>query len=139
MFLMLVVAAHSCSKTSETPAANANTVPAIITSASWKVSSFTEVTEDKTSQLASYIFTFSPDGSLTAVAADKSTAGTWVWGGVSYYGVSGDPTLLTINLGTSSPFKLISRSWVIASKSNSSLELTSSEPAERKRVVFTRQ
>src|SRR5947209_1753571 len=91
-----VISMYSCSKNSVAPDPGTNndpnSVPALITVGSWKISSFTEANEDKTKQFADFTFIFTGDGKLTATANDKSTIGTWNWGGVRYYGVSGDPT-----------------------------------------------
>ena len=109
-----------------------------VTSGNWQISSFTQRTEDKTSDFDGLIFTFS-DSSTLVVSGSESMQGTWHYNAPSpgYYGSATGS--FTINLGTGSPFKRLSRTWNVVSQTASELKLDAAEATEDEHVTFTKK
>ena len=131
----------SCSKSNYSPSnvpANTDSFPALIISGTWKVTSMTEPGQNNTSKFSGYTFTFSNDGKIAAISNGKSSSGTWVWSGTSYYGVNNNKPIFSINLGNDDPTRRLSHNWVVEQKSATAFTLGSSEPAEDEHVTFTK-
>ena len=136
----------SCSKSYNAPP-NATTtadttVKTQITSGTWIISSFTQRTEDKTSQFAGVVFTFSSDGTL--IATDKNgnkINGSWAFSPstVGYYGGPPSKASITLNVGMSSPFDRLTKVWNVASNTATQLKIDNPEPVEDEHVQFTKQ
>jgi len=132
-FLMVMT---SCKKNDDliTPA----TVNNAVTSGTWQISSFTQRTEDKTSDFAGLDFTFA-DSSKLIVSGNENFSGTWSYTAPStgYYGSANGG--FSINLGTGSPFQRLSRSWNVASQTATVIKLDASEATEDEHVTFTKK
>lgn len=124
----------ACKKNDDTPA----TTNAAVTSGAWVVSSFTQRTEDKTSDFAGLEFVFSADAKLI-VSGSQNITGTWSYTAPSS-GYYGSPTgSFVINLGADAPFRRLTDSWNIASQTSTLLKLDNREAAEDEHVVFTKK
>jgi hypothetical protein len=134
MFMFL----YSCTKDSTTPASSTDNTAPVVSAGTWAVTSYNQRTEDKTSTFAGITFTFSTDGNLTATGANSAT-GTWAISPAStgYYG-SSTPTI-TINLGTSSPFNKLTRTWKIAEQTGTALRLDHPEATEDEHITFSKK
>lgn len=146
--LSLVVAASilaSCSKSSVTPNNTTATSPTstdlttALTSGNWIVSSFVQKTEDKTSKFSNIVFTFSANGTLIATDNGNTTNGTWNYTpAVTYYG-STSKAAIAINIGTSNPLVLLTKTWNLISGTSSTLKIDSPEIVEDEHVQFSKQ
>jgi hypothetical protein len=135
----------SCSKSYNAPP-NANnavdtTLKTQIISGTWIIKSYTQRTEDKTSQFASTVFTFSNNGTLTANKNGNVTNGTWSYtpSSVGYYGGPPSKASITLNLGATSPFDRLTKIWNVASNTDTLLKLDNPEPIEDEHLQFSRQ
>ena len=106
----------------------------------WKITSFTQKTEDKTSKFSDIGFTFNSDGSLTATSKNGSeTKGTWAFTpAITYYG-SSSKAAIAFNMGTGNPLNLLTKTWNFISSSYSLLKINSPELLEDEHVQFSRQ
>ena len=146
--LSLVVAASilaSCSKSYVAPNTTTSTSPTstdlttILTSGNWVVSSFTQKTEDKTSKFSNIFFTFSANGTLTATDNGNTTNGTWNYTpAVTYYG-STSKAAIAINIGTSNPLVLLTKTWNLISSTSSTIKIDSPEILEDEHVQFSKK
>ena len=146
--LSLIVAASiltSCSKSYVAPNTTAATSPTsadlttVLTSGSWVVSSFTQKTEDKTSKFSNMVFTFSANGVLTATDNGNTTSGTWNYTpAVTYYG-SSSKAAIAINIGTSNPLVLLTKTWNLISSTSSTIKIDSPEILEDEHVQFSKK
>jgi hypothetical protein len=112
----------------------------IITSGSWSVSSYTELTEDKFKMFSKITFTFTSDGKLLASDGKNTVSGTWSKAGSVYYGqpTGNSAKEVSISLGGNSPYDRLSKSWLISEISNTNIKFESSNPAENKFFVFSK-
>jgi hypothetical protein len=135
----------SCSKNYNAPASTNNpvdtTLKTQVVSGTWIIKSYTQRTEDKTSQFASVVFTFSSNGTLTANKNGNITNGTWSYipSSVGYYGGPPSKASITLNLGAASPFDKLTKIWNVASNTDTLLKLDNPEPVEDEHVQFSRQ
>jgi hypothetical protein len=135
----------SCSKSYNAPANTSNpvdtTLKTKIISGTWMVRSYTQRTEDKTSQFAGVVFTFSNNGTLTADKNGNITNGTWSYtpSAVGYYGGPPSKASMTLNLGASSPFDRLTKTWNVASNTDTLLKMDNPEPLEDEHLQFSKQ
>jgi len=134
-----------CGNSSDNPTAPTptDTVTPFIVAGNWVVSSLRQRTEDKTSQFSGYVLKFTAtsaeSGTVTATRNNAMVSGTWNHApAVTYYGSSSTESLV-LNLGSSSPFDRLSRTWNVVSGTNATVSLTSPEVAEDMHLVLTKQ
>ncbi|MDN3657968.1 hypothetical protein QWZ08_20115 [Ferruginibacter paludis] len=134
----------ACSKYSPTDTSTSTTVtPATLTTAltsgTWILSSFVQRTEDKTSKFADYVFVFAANGTVTATSKGVETQGTWSYTpAVTYYG-STSKSAIALNLGTSAPLDLLTKTWNFVSVNSTTLKVDSPELAEGEHVQFSKK
>jgi hypothetical protein len=106
----------------------------------WTVSSFMELTEDKSKNFAKITFTFTSDGKVTINDNGKSSSGTWSNGGTVYYGqpVGLKEREVSFGLGSSTPYDKLSKSWSISSIKSNSLTFDSANPSEERSFVLSK-
>jgi hypothetical protein len=116
---------------SSTELSSANLVKNI-TTGTWTVSSFTELTEDKSKNFAKITLSFTSDGKVTINDNGKSSSGTWSNGGTVYYGqpVGLKEREVSFSLGSSTPYDKLSKSWIISDIKSNSLSFNSANPSE---------
>jgi hypothetical protein len=144
-FAFVVTIAFSvigCSKSATSPTnnnSNTNTAT-LITSGAWKITAYTQKTEDKTANFDGIDFTFKSDGTLQASGANTAS-GSWAYAAAvsNYYSNSASSPTLTINLGNSSPFNRISKTWDVGDVTASTIKLSNHEVAEDEHVTFTKK
>src|SRR6476660_9787174 len=146
--LMLTSAAMlaACGYSSNSPTApvtQPSNVPSFITSGTWGVSSLLQRTEDKASQLSGFGFVFtatgSESGTVVATKGGTSVSGTWTHApAVTYYGSSSKESIV-LNLGTASPFAMLTKTWNVVSSTTTTLTLVSPEVLEDMHLVFSRE
>ena len=135
----------SCSKSYNAPPNTNNpvdtTLKTQIISGTWIIKSYTQRTEDKTSQFAGVVFTFSNNGTLTANKNGNITNGTWSYtpSAVGYYGGPPSKASMALNLGAASPFDRLTKIWNIANNTDTLLKMDNPEPAEDEHLEFSRQ
>jgi hypothetical protein len=135
----------SCSKSYNAPP-NANnsvdtTLKTQVISGTWIIKSYTQRTEDKTSQFAGVVFTFSSNGTLTANKNGDIINGTWSYtpSAVGYYGGPPSKASVTLNLGAVSPFDRLTKVWNVATNTDTLLTLDNPEPVEDEHLQFSKQ
>src|SRR5436305_1921310 len=133
----------NCSKKNSTttpPSADTTATSQAIISGNWIISSYKQRTENKTSLFANVVFTFSANGSLTADGNGKTVTGTWSFSpsSVGYYGGPPTKASFTLNLGTSTPFKNLNRTWNNDSLSKNFISLLNPEPLDSEFVHFSK-
>ena len=139
--LLMLAAAAGCSskKDNVAPTPTAADFPQLLTSGIWVVTSYTEASQDKTSTLSGYQFTFDKSGQSAAKHGADNTPGSWLWGGNSYYGTPADSKTLTLTYSTQQhPLDRIGKGWIIKDASSTVITLDSSNPAEQTHLVFGR-
>ena len=135
----------SCSKSYNAPpnatATVDTTLKTQIISGTWIITAYTQRTEDKTSQFAGVVFTFSHDGTLIADKNGNKTNGTWSYSPstVGYYGGPPSKASMTINLGATSPFDRLNKIWNVASSTSTQVKMDNPEPVEDEHVQFSKQ
>jgi hypothetical protein len=117
--------------TTSTELTSANLVKNI-TVGTWTVSSFMELTEDKSKNFAKITFTFTSDGKVTVNDNGKTFNGTWSNGGTVYYGqpIGLKEREVSFSLGSSTPYDKLSKSWIISGIKSNSLTFDSANPTE---------
>jgi hypothetical protein len=144
--LLTLVACGASSPTAPaaSPTTAATTVDApLFTKGSWTVTQLSQRSEDKTSQLAGYVFTFTKtsDESGTVVASrnGSSVSGSWSHRpAVNYYGATSTEAIV-LSFGASSAFARISKLWNVGSITASTMSLDNPELAEDEHLVFSKQ
>lgn len=141
IFLSISIIAFfsACTKDDAAPATNNETAAAVVTQGTWRITSFTQKTEDKTSDFAGVSFTFSNDGTLTA-SGTKTATGTWVSAPpvTGYYSNDSSLGTLSISIATGSPFNRLTETWHIVERSNTTVKLDHREAAEDEHVTFSK-
>ncbi|MFN2602544.1 MAG: hypothetical protein ABR582_07300 [Gemmatimonadaceae bacterium] len=146
LLLTSVASLSACGYSSNNPTApvtQPSNVPSFITSGTWAVSSLTQGTEDKASQLSGFNFTFtaagSENGTVVATKGGTSVSGTWTHApAVTYYGSSSQESIV-LSLGTSSPFATLTKTWNVVSVTPTTLTLVNPEVAENMHLVFSKE
>jgi hypothetical protein len=139
--LVCIISFSSCQKSNSSTAANSNsdTLTVAITSGSWVVASLTQKKEDNTGKFAGYTFKFSANGKVTATINGVATAGTWSHTpAVTYYGSSSNEAIV-MNLGTDNPFRRLSKTWNIISKTSTSIKMDNPELLEDEHLQLQKQ
>ncbi len=114
------------------------TFPEIIAPGVWTISSFTQGTEDKLKTLGTVTINFTSDGKAVATRSSETTAGTWSWGGNSYYGTPATSKTVTMNFGTKTPYDKLSKTWTIIDASKSVIDLDNANPAEQEHLKLSK-
>jgi len=113
-FVMLVSFA-SCTKDDSNP--SANDVSNLVQQGKWKITSFTEDTNDETFHFTGYEFVFTANGSVSATKENTSVNGTWATG------TDNSRAKLILSFGTTSPFDELNEDWRVLEKTSTSLKL----------------
>lgn len=105
-----------------------------ITVGTWTVSSYMELTEDKSKMFTKITFTFTNDGKVSVNDNGKTYSGSWTNGGAVYYGqpVGLKDREVSFNLGSSTPYDRLSKSWIVKVIKSNSLSFDSANPTEGK-------
>ncbi len=138
LLFVIIALSFACKKETVDPAVTASTeltsanLVKNISVGTWTVSSFTELTEDKSKNFAKITFTFTSDGKVTVNDNGKSSNGTWSNGGTVYYGqpVGLKEREVSFSLGSSTPYDKLSKSWIISGIKSNSLNFDSANPSE---------
>jgi hypothetical protein len=145
LLLSMAATLTACGGSSDptAPVTHPSSVSSVLTSGTWVVSSLMQRTEDRTSQLSGYSFTFtgagSENGTVVATKSGSSVNGTWGHSpAVTYYGSTSTESLV-LNFGTESPFDRLTKTWNVVSNTSTTLTLGSPEVLEDEHLVFTRQ
>ena len=139
--LMMIM---SCSKSYNNNNSNPSTTADFQTSlvkGSWTIGSYTQKTEDKTSQFAGAVFTFAKDGTVSVTQNGTTTSGTWSYAASvpGYYGGPATAASMVLAVGTQAPLNRLSKTWNIESSSSSSISLVNPEVSEDERARFSHQ
>ncbi|MEO7368268.1 MAG: hypothetical protein ABIZ36_09945 [Gemmatimonadaceae bacterium] len=121
-----------------------DTVTPFIATGSWVVAALVQRTEDKTSQFSGYTFNFTStgtdNGTVTATRNGATVSGTWRHSAsVTYYGGTPTNESIALNLGTSSPFDRLTKTWNVVSTTSATFTLVSPEVLEDMHLVLTKQ
>lgn len=109
-------------------------IKTILPQGEWKVSTFIDGQEDKTSAFESFVFTFDQDGTVLGKTDLFSEAGTW-----TYDNTSDNSEKLILNFGETDPFPEISDDWDIVSVNNSKVELSDDDnEGDTELLTFTK-
>ena len=110
--------------------ANNNSATPRITKGTWKINSFTDGHNNKTTAFNGYTISFDPSGKLIATKNGERTIGNW----------SEDDILkrITINLNTKdAALNKLNHYWDISNLSKSALSLQNTENPEQSRLEIT--
>lgn len=122
IFVLFSMALMSCSNDDDSSSSDSSStiiqLETSITSGSWIVSNFVEDGNDQTSHFNGFTFSFSTNGTVTAINGDTTMNGTWVTGIDS----STPKFILNFNV-TNGPFEEISEDWRIENTSSTVIEL----------------
>jgi hypothetical protein len=142
---LIVSLSFACKKETVDPTASSTELTAAnliknITVGTWTVSSFMELTEDKSKNFAKITFTFTSDGKVTVNDNGKSFNGVWTNSGTIYYGqpVALKEREVSFSLGSSTPYDKLSRSWIISDIKSNSLSFESANPSEGRTFTLSK-
>jgi hypothetical protein len=106
----------------------------LISTGTWKVSSYVELLSNGTKKFDGYTFTFSKAGVVTSNQNGVLSNGTWVFTVPNfYYGYifyPGAPDGFNVYLGTSRPLSLLSKNLFVSKKTTTNIYLKTVNPAE---------
>jgi hypothetical protein len=125
---LLSTTLFACRKQDDDIAATSNQV---LTSGTWKVSSFTELSDNKTSDFLGYDFDFNSDGKLIVSKSGTVMEGSW----------SISSNRLNIDLGSrSASGKLgeLTDDWLIFSKTSLEMTLKDDNSERQELLIFSR-
>jgi hypothetical protein len=126
----LMLLAVSCSKNNSI---SSNTAQ-VASSGTWRVSLFTDSGNDETSDFSGYSFTFSSNGTVTAIKNGVTKNGTW--------SVSSSSNKFNINLGpkdnSNSPLGELTDDWKILSSTATEIRLGDDNSASNEFLTFTK-
>lgn len=118
----------SCSRTADLTNDPAQTA----TSGTWRVTLFSERGVDETTDFAGYSFTFSSNGTVTAVNGANSKSGTW----------SSSSSKFNIDLGpktdSNKPLGELTDDWQIISVSETEIRLTDDNASRNELLTFSK-
>jgi len=78
-------------------------------------------------------------GTVVATKGGTSVSGTWTHApAITYYGSSSKESIV-LNLGTASPFAMLTKTWNVVSSTTTTLTLVSPEVLEDMHLVFSRE
>jgi hypothetical protein len=139
-YIAATILFSACTKDKATTDAASNNLANAITSGTWVVSSLTQRTEDKTAQFSGIIFTFEANNTVKATEKNGTvTNGTWAYTPViTYYGATAKEAV-TINLGASTPFSRITKTWNVVSNSSTVAKFDNPEVLEDEHLQFSKQ
>ena len=134
----------SGSPTGPTSPTTSDTVTPFIATGNWVVASLVQRTEDKTSQFSGYTFKFTStgtdNGTVTATRNGATVNGIWSHApSVTYYGSTPSTESIALNLGTSTPFDRLTKTWNVVSTTSVTFTLVSPEVLEDTHLVLTKQ
>jgi hypothetical protein len=142
LFVAMVFAFASCKKTnnaSPVQSATTDSITSMLTTGSWTVGLLTQAKEDNTSKFKDYVLTFYANGKLMLVKNRVETQGSWSYTpAVTYYG-SSSKEAFSINMGASDPFRRLTGTWNIISRSATSFKLDNPEIAEDEHLQLQKQ
>ena len=144
MIAALLTMIMSCSKSynnnNSNPSTNADFQTTLV-KGTWAIGSYTQKTEDKTSQFAGAVFTFAKDGTVSVSQNGTTTSGTWSYAASvpGYYGGPSTAASMVLNVGTQSPLNRLSKTWNVESSSSSAISLVNPEVNEDERARFSHQ
>jgi hypothetical protein len=114
----------------------------IITVGRWKVTSFVQGKDNNTSQFATYIFTFNPDGNMIADDNGNQTIGYWHYQeAVFYYGLpvyGSSPYGFTMTIGSSLPLISLNENYFISKKTLTTIYIDSINPNENAHITLSK-
>jgi hypothetical protein len=114
----------------------------LISTGTWKVSSYVELLSNGTKKFDGYTFTFNKAGVVTANQNGILSNGTWVFTiPYFYYGViwgGGSPDGFNIYMGISKPLGLLSKNLFVSKKTTTDVYLKSVNPAEGALITLTK-
>ena len=144
ILLTIIHLSISCSKsgyssTNPNNTAAVDSVTSNLIAGNWVVASLTQKLEDNTSKFKDYQLKFAAGGKLTAIKNNTETQGTWTYTpAVTYYG-SSSKEAMQINMGTSEPFKRLTGTWNIVSRTETSIKMDNPEVLEDEHLQIQRQ
>ena len=146
LLFIITSLSFACKKESVDPAVSTSTeltsanLIKNITVGTWTLSSFTELTEDKSKNFAKITFTFTSDGKVSVNDNGKSFNGSWSNGGTVYYGqpIGLKEREVSFSLGSTTPFDKLSKSWIISDIKSNSLSFNSANPSEGRSFILSK-
>ena len=112
--LLVVVLSSSCKNDDS---GSSPSVSGTITQGSWKVTLYSDNGNDETSHFSGYVFTFSSNGTVTAVRSGSSVSGAWSDGN------DDSQTKLVLTFLSPPDFEEISDDWHVLKNTSSKIEL----------------
>jgi heat shock protein HslJ len=114
----------------------------VVTSGTWKVTSFVEKNESITKQFSNYTFTFNTDGTITAKDGGNTYTGYWrSQKAIFYYGLPVTEYTsdgFVISIGDDPTLSLLTREYFISFKGLSTFSLGSINPQDDAHVTFSK-
>jgi hypothetical protein len=130
-FICLTGVLFACTKPQDNTNVNNNTNTNTI-AGTWKVSLFTEPTENKTNDFAGYTFNFNTGGKLMVSKSGVTKEGTW----------SVSNNRFTIDLGakssTNKPLGELTDDWVIVIKNDTKISLKDDNVTKNEVLEFSK-
>jgi len=104
---ILAIVLNSCDKSNDPADPGDSTASTLIQLGTWKVTLFNDSGNDETSNFLGYNFTFTSNGTVTAVKNATTVNGVWDTG------VDNNQNKFVLNFGTTNPFDELNEDWGI--------------------------
>jgi hypothetical protein len=126
LYVLLISSCHKDDSTNQPDNSSAQEVQMAVKNGSWQITYFFDSDHDETHHFTGYVFTFNPDGSLTAVKEGATVSGTWSVTQSNSNDDDGGLGDLDFNIFFAAPddFADLSDDWDIIRFTSSKLELT---------------
>jgi hypothetical protein len=128
LFLLVTITFTSCEQ--QSTSSGEESFQSNLISGTWKISYYYEDYEDKTSQLADFVFSFSDNGNLLAKKPGYTSNGTW-----SY---DSEDEELHIAIGAEKPLSDLTDSYLVISSSSTEIKLREYITSKDCFLTFTR-
>ena len=128
LIILTLVALSSCKK--DDNSGSTQDIVQVVTSGTWRITSFVESSENKTADFAGYTFSFESNSQLIASLSGTNTIGSWRWDDGS--------SKFHISIGNGTPLSDFTDDWLILEKTETLIRLKNDNAAKNEFLNFTR-
>lgn len=117
VFLLLASACTHSNSVTQQSIVTPSQVSSAVQSGAWRVSLFQDSGNNETYKFNNYLFTFNPDGTLTASNGSNTVTGSWSSGN------DDSKTKLILSFANVDPWDELSDDWHVISQNNTLIQL----------------
>ncbi len=131
-FAVLIIAASSCKKEDNSPAStNNSSIAGTITNGTWRISYYHESSSDHTANFNGYTFTFSSNGTMTAIHSSGNTIGTWRID-------DSNVNEFHMSIGNNAPLTDLDKGWLITSQTSTEIQMKDDSGSSNEELHFVK-